>query len=154
MSATPSNVYGIGVIAIIIGASIGTVYYTSFYLPESLAKPQVDEAILNPTKSTIIEMIMGSSSPEQQDNYMPKLLKIQLGVDNHVVWINKDATPHTVSPDNESLTDSYSGIFGSPGVVKPNESYEFTFTEPLTFSYHCSPHPWMVGTIDVGKSRF
>ncbi|EPA04521.1 hypothetical protein BG20_I1165 [Candidatus Nitrosarchaeum limnium BG20] len=36
--------------AIIIGSSIGVVYYTSFYLPESLAKPQVDEHVLHPVK--------------------------------------------------------------------------------------------------------
>ena len=72
--------------AIIIGASVGVVYYTSFYLPESLAKPQVDEEILNPIKSTIIQMIPGSSRQDQQDNFMPKLVNIQLGIDNHVVW--------------------------------------------------------------------
>jgi len=154
LSATSSHAYGVGVIAIIIGASVGVVYYTSFYLPESLAKPQVDEETLHPVKSTIIDMIPGSSSPEQQDNFVPKLVNIQLGIDNHVVWNNKDATPHTVTPDNASLEDSYSGPFGSPGVVKPGESYEFTFTEPVKFSYHCSPHPWMTGTLKIGKSRF
>ena len=48
--------------AIIIGSSVGVVYYTSFYLPESLAKPSVDEHILHPGKETIIEMIEGSAS--------------------------------------------------------------------------------------------
>ncbi len=154
MSATSSHAYGVGVIAIIIGASVGVVYYTSFYLPESLAKPQVDEEILEPVKSTIIEMILGSSNQEQQDNFMPKLVNIQLGIDNLVIWKNIDTTAHTVTPDDESLEDSYSGPFGSPGVVKPGESYEFTFTEPVTFSYHCAPHPWMTGTLEIAKSRF
>ena len=154
MSApTSSHAYGIGIMAIIIGASVGVVYYTSFYLPESLAKPQVDEHILNPVKSTIIDMIPGSASPEQQDNFMPKLVNIQLGIDNHIIWENKDGTPHTVTPDKE-LEDSYSGAFGSPGVVKPGESYEFTFTEPITFSYHCAPHPWMTGKLEITESRF
>ena len=140
--------------AIIIGASVGIVYYTSFYLPESLQKPEVEEKVLHPVKSTIIEMIPGSSSPEQQDNFVPKLVNIQLGIDNHVIWNNKDATPHTVTPDDESLEDSYSGKFGSPGVVKPGESYEFTFTEPITFSYHCAPHPWMKGKLEITEARF
>ena len=153
MSATSSHAYGIGVLAIIIGSSVGVVYYTSFYLPESLAKPQVSEEILNPIKSTIREMRPGSSSQDQQDNFVPKLINIQLGIDNHVVWNNKDATPHTVTPDDVSLADSYSGPVGSPGVVKPGESYEFTFTEPVKFSYHCSPHPWMTGTLKIGESR-
>ena len=72
--------------AIIIGASVGVVYYTSFYLPESLAKPSVSEEILEPVKNTIIEMIEGSASSSQQDNFVPKLVNIQLGIDNLVIW--------------------------------------------------------------------
>ncbi len=153
MSATSSHAYGVGVLAIIIGASVGIVYYTSFYLPESLAKPKVDEEVLHPIKSTIIEMIPGSSNQQQQDNFEPKLINIQLGIDNHVVWNNKDITAHTVTPDDAALKDPYSGPFGSPGVIKPGESYEFTFTKPVNFSYHCSPHPWMTGTLKIGESR-
>jgi len=151
---TSSHAYGIGIMAIIIGASIGIVYYTSFYLPESLQKPEVEEKVLHPVKSTAIEMIPGSANQEQQDNFVPKLVNIQLGIDNHIIWTNKDTTAHTVTPDDPSLEDSYSGPFGSPGVVKPGESYEFTFTEPIKFSYHCSPHPWMKGTLEITEARF
>jgi plastocyanin len=152
-ATTSSHAYGIGLMAIIIGASVGVVYYTSFYLPESLAKPKVAEEILKPIKSTAIEMIPNSSNKDQQDNFVPKLINIQLGIDNHIVWTNKDTTPHTVTPDDASLKDPYSGPFGSPGVVKPGESYEFTFTTPLKFSYHCSPHPWMTGSLEITQSR-
>jgi hypothetical protein len=81
--------------AIIIGSSVGVVYYTSFYLPESLAKPSVDEHILHPVKETIIEMIEGSASSAQQDNFVPKLVNIQLGIDNLVIW--KILILHTVT---------------------------------------------------------
>jgi FtsP/CotA-like multicopper oxidase with cupredoxin domain len=39
--------------------------------------------------------------------------------------------------------------FGSDGVIKPGQSYRFTFTEPGTFAYHTEPHPWMKGTVIV-----
>lgn len=155
MSApTSSHAYGIGVIAIIIALSVSVVYYTSFYIPESLAKPSVDEHILNPTEETVIHMIEGSASPEQQDNFVPKLVNLQLGIDNHVIWENQDSTPHTVTPDHEDASDSYSGPFGSSGVVKPGEKYEFVFTEETEIEYHCQPHPWMTGKIVVTKARF
>ena len=48
---TSSHAYGIGVIAVIIGMSTFVVFYTSFYLPESLAKPSVSEHILNPEET-------------------------------------------------------------------------------------------------------
>ena len=45
---TSSHAYGIGVIALIIGMSAFVVFYTSFYLPESMAKPSVADHILHP----------------------------------------------------------------------------------------------------------
>ena len=53
---------------------------------------------------------------------------LQLSIDNHVIWDNVDDTAHTVTPDHR-YTDAYSGDFGSTGVVKPGETYEFLFTE-------------------------
>lgn len=152
-SSTSSHAYGIGIITIIVGASVGVIFYQMFYLPESIAKPAVDEHILNPFSQTVIEMILGSANPNQQDNFVPKLVNIQLGVDNHVIWKNTDDTPHTVTPD-EPTEDSYSGPFGSDGVVMPGEEYEFIFTEDHEITYHCKPHPWMTGTLKITKQRF
>ncbi|KAG2472271.1 MAG: Copper binding protein, plastocyanin/azurin family [Nitrosopumilales archaeon] len=150
---TQGHAYGIGIITVVIGLSIGLGYYQMFYLPELSLKPSVDEEILEPLKSTEIEMIVGSADPDQQDNFVPKLLNIQLGIDNHIVWTNVDDVAHTVTPD-ESTEDSYSGEFGSTGVIMPGETYEFTFTEPNEVPYHCEPHPWMTGTLIIAESRF
>ena len=124
-----------------------------FYLPELSLKPSVEEHILHPTKSTEINMIVGSADPNQQDNFVPKLLNIQLGIDNHIVWTNVDDVAHTVTADHKT-EDTYSGEFGSIGVVMPGETYEFTFTEPNEIPYHCQPHPWMTGTLIITHSRF
>jgi plastocyanin len=150
---TQGHAYGIGIITVVIGLSFGLGYYQMFYLPELSQKPSVDEEVLNPLKSTEIEMIVGSADPDQQDNFVPKLLNIQLGIDNHIVWTNVDDVAHTVTPD-ESTEDSYSGEFGSTGVIMPGETYEFTFTEPNEVPYHCEPHPWMTGTLIITESRF
>jgi plastocyanin len=150
---TSSHAYGIGIIAVLVGTAIGAGYYQMYYLPESLAKPKVSEEILNPLDKIEVKMIKGSDSPEQKDNFVPKLINVQLGVDNRVIWINDDGTPHTVTPD-KPVEDSYSGPFDSPGVVKPGETYEFLFTENAEIDYHCSPHPWMKGKVIVTKQRF
>ena len=148
-----SHAYGIGIMTVIIGMTIGITFYSVYYLPESLAKPAVAEHILNPVKETFIEMIIGSASADQQDNFVPKLVNIQLGIDNLVIWKNVDDTAHTVTPDHRA-EDSYSGTFGSSGVIKPGEEYQFLFTEDHEIEYHCEPHPWMTGTIIVTKQRF
>ena len=149
---TSSHAYGIGVIAVIIGMSAVMVFYTSFYLPESLAKPSVSEHILNPEEDLVVEIVPGAVI-EGNENYVPNKPTILLTINNKVIWKNLDNTAHTVTPDHRT-TDGYSGDFGSVGVLKPGDTYEFLFTEPQEVPYHCQPHPWMTGTIIVEKSRF
>ena len=149
---TSSHAYGVGLIALIVAMSAVTVFYTSFYLPESLAKPSVAEHILHPEKELIIEIVLGAVI-DGNENYVPNNAKALLNIDNKVIWKNLDDTPHTVTPDHRA-SDSYSGDFGSIGVIKPGESFEFLFTEPQEIHYHCEPHPWMTGSITIDKSRF
>lgn len=153
MSATPiSHAYGVGLITVIVGMSVGLIFYTGFYLPESLAKPSVSEHILEPKEIFEIEIVMGAVI-EGNPNYVPNKPNVILEQDNHVIWTNNDDTPHTVTPDHRTA-DSYSGDFGSVGVLKAGETYEFIFTEPQDIPYHCEPHPWMTGTIKIEKGRF
>jgi len=151
-SPTTSHAYGIGVIAIIIAMSASIVFYTSFYIPESLAKPAVSEHILNPDTDFIIEIVPGAVI-EGNENYVPNQSKVLLGINNKVIWINLDDTPHTVTPDHRA-SDKYSGDFGSLGVLKSGDSFEFLFTEVQEIPYHCEPHPWMTGNISIELSRF
>ena len=150
--ATSSHAYGIGVIALIIGMSVSVVFYTSFYVPESLAKPSVSEHILNPELDFIIEIVPGAVI-DGNENYVPNQAKVLLGISNKVIWQNNDDTAHTVTPDHRT-SDAYSGDFGSVGVIKPGESFEFLFTDAQEILYHCEPHPWMTGKISIELSRF
>jgi plastocyanin len=152
MSATSSHAYGIGVIALVIGMSVSLIFYTSFYLPESLAKPSVSDHILHPEKDFFINIVVGAVI-EGNDSYVPNQSSVSLTIDNNVIWQNNDDTAHTVTPDHRHA-DSYSGDFGSSGVIKPGDTYEFLFTEPQEVLYHCEPHPWMKGKITVALSRF
>ena len=149
---TSSHAYGIGLIALVIGMSATMVFYTSFYLPESLAKPSVDEHILHPAEDFIIEIVPGAVI-EGNENYVPNKAEVLLTFTNNVIWQNNDDTAHTVTPDHRHA-DTYSGDFGSSGVLKPGDTYEFLFTEPQEVHYHCQPHPWMTGSIIVETSRF
>jgi len=149
---TSSHAYGIGLMAVIVAMSVSVIFYTSFYLPESLAKPSVSDHILHPSEDLIIEIVPGAVI-EGNENYVPNKASALLTINNKVIWENNDDTAHTVTPDHRHA-DSYSGDFGSPGVMKPGDSYEFLFTEPQEVHYHCEPHPWMTGSIIVEKSRF
>lgn len=57
-----------------------------------------------------------------------------------VTWTNRDAIPHTVTSD-QAFWDS------SP--VPPGGSFSQTFTQPGTYAYHCTLHPFMTGQVTV-----
>ena len=56
-----------------------------------------------------------------------------------VTWTNKDSAPHTVTGDG--------GLDSS--MLNLNAAYSFTFNNTGTFNYHCTPHPYMTGTVIV-----
>jgi plastocyanin len=68
--------------------------------------------------------------------FQPGRLTIKAG--DSVTWTNSDSRDHTVS----------SGSFAS-GNIKPGGSFSFRFPKAGTYSYSCSLHPRMKGTIVV-----
>jgi len=57
-----------------------------------------------------------------------------------VTWSNSDSTTHDVVAD--------AGAFDS-GRMNQNGTFSFTFNQKGTFTYHCSIHPTMIGTVVV-----
>lgn len=151
-----SHAYGIGLIAVLVGTGVGVVYYQMYFIPEFNAKPHVDEKTLNPGQTTNIVMVPGAENQAQEQNFVPKKIASQLGVNNLVIWKNTGDIGHTVTPD-KPFKDLYSGNFGSPysgnfgssGIIPPGKTYQFLFTQEAKITYHCDPHPWMTGEIDV-----
>ncbi|MFI5715473.1 plastocyanin/azurin family copper-binding protein [Nocardia sp. NPDC051750] len=71
-------------------------------------------------------------------SYSPASVTIEKG--QTVEWIFDDnGLPHDVVEDT--------GAFESELLTEG--SFTHTFTEAGTFSYHCTPHPMMVGTVVV-----
>jgi amicyanin len=58
-----------------------------------------------------------------------------------VRWTNADPIEHTVTFDGGSEA-------GSP-VIPPNGTYVHRFDKPGTYTYHCTPHPFMKGVVVV-----
>lgn len=70
--------------------------------------------------------------------YNPDPLTISAGTT--VTWTNADSITHTAVSDN--------GTFNS-GNINGGGNFSFTFQNKGTFTYHCSLHPNMVGTVVV-----
>ena len=57
-----------------------------------------------------------------------------------VVWTNTDSTSHTSTADGNAWNS---------GTVSPGGRFTVTLQTPGTFTYHCTIHPGMVGTVVV-----
>jgi hypothetical protein len=68
--------------------------------------------------------------------------KISVHVGDNVVWTNNGKADHTVQGDDLKST-----------LLKPSDDYAHTFNSTGTFSYICTIHPQMKGTVEVlGRS--
>jgi plastocyanin len=88
------------------------------------------------------EVQSGNVKAEIKDfAFSPKTLKIKKGAT--VTWTNRDSAKHDIDPDNESPD------FKESELLAQGESYSFTFNTVGTYTYHCSPHPYMKATVEV-----
>jgi plastocyanin len=65
---------------------------------------------------------------------------VTVRADTTVTWTNNDSVDHTVTAD--------AGRFGS-SALGTKRTFAFSFTTPGTYSYHCSIHPFMHGSVVV-----
>ncbi|AIF85553.1 plastocyanin [Candidatus Nitrososphaera evergladensis SR1] len=146
-----TNTAGISLMAFIVAVVASLVYYEYFYIPEANKKPTAPTEVLNPPGFSSVTIVEGSSNPNQAQNYVPKQVRATLGIDNKIVWTNKDTTFHSVTTDT-GYVDPINGKFdsiASIGLVGPEQKYEFTFTRAGEYPYHCEPHPWMTGKVTI-----
>jgi amicyanin len=73
--------------------------------------------------------------------FSPATLTVKTG--STVTWTNQDAAPHQVASDPGTPV-----AFSSDSLAN-GASYQFTFTQPGTYTYYCTIHPNMKGTIIV-----
>ena len=72
--------------------------------------------------------------------YGPSQLDVLPG--QTVLWSNVSSRTHTVTSDT--------GLFDSDH-IHPDQSFEFTFTKPGTYQYHCTIHNSIRGEVDVRR---
>ncbi len=70
--------------------------------------------------------------------FLPQTITIPLNTE--VIWTHQDNPAHTVTSDTD--------LFHSGG-LEFDDTFSYTFTQAGVFLYHCTPHPWMTGTVIV-----
>lgn len=78
------------------------------------------------------------------ENYAFNPANITVKKGTTVTWTNNDTAEHNVEFDEKPSTGDQEGPLLAQG-----ETYRFTFDTVGTFSYICSPHPYMKGSVTV-----
>jgi plastocyanin len=96
-----------------------------------------------------ISIVVGAST-KGTAAFTPNPLSISLANSGVVRWFNDDqtqsgaygstGTTHNITADDGSFTS---------GPLAPGTSFDATFSLAGTFTYHCSIHPTMKGTVTV-----
>ena len=74
------------------------------------------------------------------DNFSfgPQTITVKAG--DTVTWTNHDDIPHTVTSSTKAFRSK---------ALDTDDAFSFTFATPGTYSYFCSLHPKMTGTVVV-----
>jgi amicyanin len=66
--------------------------------------------------------------------------EVRVRAGTRVRWVNADQVQHSVTSED--------GAFDS-GLIDSGRSFERVFDRPGSYSYHCTPHPFMHGRVIV-----
>jgi len=86
-----------------------------------------------------ITIVQGAGSQTNGLFFSPANYTVKVGTT--VAWVNHDGATHTVTSKDSSLFDS--------GNIPTGGTFSYKFTQPGTYRYYCTIHPWMTGTIVV-----
>ncbi len=130
-----------GVIIFLIVAGLLIIGGAAFYLNQGSDIVQTPKTKIDVTKKENIEPPKTTEGKiykvEIKDFKLPDLT---INVGDTIEWTNLDTAPHTATSDNN---------FFDTDRLEKGDSHSITFDKPGTYSYHCSIHSSMKGTITV-----
>jgi len=145
------------VVAILIVAAIATLGYYQFEVANSASSTTTTTStpsVTCPSAACANVTIFAGASSEPANyttgelyGFSPPTVTVVIGVNNTVFWTNTDAAPHTVTSDTGDSVSFDSGTSGP--LITQGGTFQFTFTTPGTYAYHCTFHSWMHGRVIV-----
>ena len=104
--------------------------------PMDMSNSQTDKSSQSDTKATATNSVTINNF-----SFSPNNITVKVGTT--VTWTNQDSVEHDIVADD--------GISDGPKseLLAKGKSYSFTFSKAGTYTYHCSVHPDMTGTVTV-----
>jgi plastocyanin len=134
-------------VPVVAGLAIGIAFVVSFAMLMS------DFPILRAPISlgdddgvSIVIIPEGASNPNSGKDFEPQVVKVVVGANNTVRWVNHDVTPNWIEADSDDDPD-FAAATSDFRFILPGESFEYTFTKAGEFGYH--GRPYQRGTVIV-----
>jgi len=102
-------------------------------------------AINNTLADNNVTIVAGSSSPKNENYFVPPILHTSKGA--IVTWTNEDSALHTVVSRAHAAGSSFPEFDSE--YIGPNDTFKYTFSTAGTFDYYCVLHPFMKGKVIV-----
>ncbi|MEM3097042.1 MAG: hypothetical protein QW756_05800 [Nitrososphaerota archaeon] len=113
----------------------------------------------NPPKTDLkadvtIQIPRGASTPPSEwsggmvfdkSYFNPPLIRVVIGVNSTVGWVNSDEVSHTAT----SLNVPQGAASFDSGLMKPGSTFVTKLTVAGRYVYFCSVHPWAGGVIEA-----
>ena len=118
---------------------------------QNSVKGKHDKDSPSPVTQGTVSIVAGSgASPSAtcvttNNCFSPNPLTIAHGTT--ITWQNADKVGHTVT--SGKITDTNPGSLFDSGLVKPGNTFQFTFINSGTYYYFDTVHPWITGQIIV-----
>ena len=129
------------VIAVVVLLGIGAVSLKNNSTSKDTMQMSAKDSSVNKTSNAPAKAESTNQVTYKGFAVVQKTITVKKGMT--VTWTNKDSAKHDVTPDKDTEEFKASELFGK------GETYTHTFNTVGTYAYHCSPHPYMKGTIEV-----
>lgn len=110
----------------------------SFHIEVQLGQARSDEAFAVDVVPALVII--------QHEKFQPASLTVVEGTE--VTWINLDTTIGCCDPGYHNVT-FLNGTHAASPVLERFYTWNYTFDATGTFDYHCSIHPFMLGSVTV-----
>jgi amicyanin len=134
------------VLVIVGGVIVVAAVVAAFVTYQPKAAPSQTSSDTPPTQSTDTNASVTTADAMNVtiQNYAYSPAKITVKKGTKITWTNQDEVRHDVmSDDNSPQKGLESDLLGK------GQSYSYTFNTAGTYTYHCSLHPYMKGTVEV-----
>ena len=142
------------IIALTVLVSLFAIFAMVQLIPtEIFAQLGTMSSLQNTDVTYAVSIVPGAAQRDNTYHYYPPEIAVPTGTT--VAWFNNDfGQPHTVTSGEPKAADEGS-VFNS-GIMPAtaNSFFQFTFTKPGEFLYHCIIHPWRVASVYASNAFF